>query len=269
MSTRDEILAALTDHPLDGLTLKEIAPLCPACEFCEVTVGRMLGALKQEEVIHANGLRAGQQIYFFGKRPVPAEERREPPMTLASSRPPSEAARAIAAMRRPAAEQAPSRATSTPTAATPARPAVPQENAMKVATLVERCMAAMKKHGPCNQEQLAKHTGSTPGSVSTIIGQLKARGVQKHQPPTRGAVAVYFLPGQKIDGLSTGAELGKRQTPERGTDRSIAGVGNGGAAGPTVSPYEAAVANLRQIRAAKMEEVLKIDRAIEAVKALA
>lgn len=99
MSTRDEILAALTDAP-DGMTLKEIAPRCPSAEFDLQIVGGMLATLNHENVIHCSGFREHQLLYFFGKQPVPAHELREAPVTLNSPSVVSEAARAIADMRR-------------------------------------------------------------------------------------------------------------------------------------------------------------------------
>lgn len=242
------------------MTLNEIAPLCPAAEFDPQIVGSMLATLKIENVIHCNGFREHHLLYFFGKRPLQPHEVRESPVTL--NTPVAEAAKAIAEMRR---------RTGTPN---PTHAEQYREKSMAKPSLVERCLAALKQHGPCTQEQLAKHTGSTPGSVSTITGQLKARGVQKHQPHTRGAAATYFLPGQKGDALASSAELGKKSTPERGAERQLrAAFGNGGggaetfAAGPAL--FAGAIEALEAEKHALLVKMEKVDLAIKAVRALA
>ena len=212
MTTRDEILAALTEHR-DGLTSKELAPLCPACECDEQIVGRVIAGLRAEDVIHPVGLRAGATIYKFG--PPPSERVNEQPVTetkLARIAPlPDRFPKAAAGM-------APDRAHSPATTPAPAPAAAPhQEQAMATKKpLAERVVEALKKHGACTLEQLAKHAGSTAGSLSTIMGTLKKKyGVIRGKAP--GMPSTYSL-GAPADALQRGAELG-RNKPKRKPQR--------------------------------------------------
>lgn len=130
-------------------------------------------------------------------------------------------------------------------------------------TVAERCIAALKRHGPCTLEQLAKHVGSTVQSLHTITSQLRARGVQKAKAGNRPAV-------YSLDLLQAGADLGKRTTQERGTERQLrAAVGNGSAETPGPALFSGAIEALEAQRAKLLAQVEKLDRAIEAVRALA
>lgn len=126
MGTRQEILQALRENP-DGLTSKELAPLCPSAECDEMIVGRIVGQLRAEEEIHATGFaRDGATVYKLGAPPRQEEDsgpRITLPETGATRQPQvSAAALAIAAMRQPkaAAGRAPNRV---PTPATTPAPA--------------------------------------------------------------------------------------------------------------------------------------------------
>lgn len=229
VSTRDEILAALMNHPT-GLTYKEIAKRCPACECDEQVVGRMVGALRSENLLHADGFREGLQIYLPGPLAI---EVHESPITLNTPRQP------------------------------------PQEYTMHKPTVLDRCLEALKQHGPCTQAQLARHAESTPGSVSTITGMLKARGVWKHQ--TQGKVpALYGLPGQKVpDALERGGELGKRSTSEKGHGPAAQSGSRNGSAETPGPDFHNVIEALEFARSVLKAKVEKIERAIEAVRALA
>jgi hypothetical protein len=257
VSTRADILAALSDHP-DGLTLHEIAPLCKACECDEQIVGRTVGMLKSEGVIYPAGMRESVLVYAMGK---PPEEELVNEPRIGEPLKPSEAVRAVSEMRR--------------------RNGVPHPTVGRESMkppLLDRCIEAMKRHGPCTQAQLAKHTGSTPGSISTIICMLKARGVVKHRNGREPAV--YSLPGtivkradipifneQKPDALKRGAELGKITPPKGHGPAAQSRSRNGGAAGPAL--FGQALKALQDERAAALAQLEKLDRAIEAIEALA
>ncbi len=264
MSTRDEILAALTDHP-GGLTSKEIAALCPSCERDEQIVGGLVATLKREGVIYPNGFKNAQLVYFFGAPPreEPVNEPRLPePITL------SEGARALAELRRR------NGAVYGATEVTMTKP-----------TVIERCMQALKEHGPCTLAELATHTGSTAKSLGTMTHMLKARGVWKHQANGRKP-ALFGLPGQKMtrtdipafheqkpDALARGAELGKVTPSEQGhgpAAQSGSRNGNGSAETAAAGPdYSSLLEALQFERLVLKTKVEKLDRAIEALEALA
>ena len=82
-TTREEILAALAEHP-DGLTTKELAPHCPACECDAQIVGRTIALLRSENVIHAGAeLREGGAIWIAG----PGEKKPPSPRVTSSGSP--------------------------------------------------------------------------------------------------------------------------------------------------------------------------------------
>lgn len=218
MSTRDEVLAALEKHA-DGLTSKELAPMCPACECDQMIVGRVIAALKAEDQIHAIGLREGATIYKLGGAPnkEPAIER----ITLGDSSSPrqnvSQAARDIAAMRqgsRIAAVRAPDRAPTPVTTPSPARPAVllKEPDMSQKKPVAERVVEALKQHGQCNLHQLAKYTGSTAGSLSTMIGKID--GVK------RVARGIYALAGAEAPKLAPAN--GKVEKPRKAKKARVA-----------------------------------------------
>lgn len=147
MSARDEILAALTENPA-GLTLKELAPLCPAGDCDEQVVGRNIATLRSEGEIHPDGFRLGANVWKLGKRP--GEEERERHLSLAGAeqrRPstPRQAAHAIAS-ERAATRQAP-----------PAEPK-PAERVVRVSTLaiLTRMTDAARANGSCTIEAFRK-----------------------------------------------------------------------------------------------------------------
>lgn len=185
MSTREEILAALLAHP-QGLTSKELAPLCPAGECDEIVVGRQIAQLRAENLIHTGTAfrEGGGTIWLHGPTPnAPTEER----VPLETPRPAtaSVAAKAIAAMR--------------PRTSVP-EPQAPQESAtMTKKTVAERCIDALKKHGRLTIKQLAIHAQSTVGSLYTIGAQLKKLGAVKVAP------GVYDMAGTAAAKVSAAA----------------------------------------------------------------
>lgn len=170
-TTREEILAALADRPA-GLTSKELAPLCPACECDEMVVGRTIAALRADNKIHSGTeFRAGGgTVWIAGPTPGPAAEVRVP-LESPRSATASTAAKAIAALRQASPGARPSSA--------PARPAPEESATMSKKTVAERCVDALKQHGRLTVPQLAKHAKSTAGSLYTIGTQLKKLGVVK------------------------------------------------------------------------------------------
>lgn len=181
MTTRDEILAALTENP-EGLNSKELAPLCPAAECDPLIVGRVIAALRAEEVIHPVGLRDSATVYKFGK----------PPKESTAAEPGSD--RGSGHQPRPAST----------TALAPARPAEQrdEEEHMQKKPLKDRIVEALRSHGALNVDQLAKHADTTKATLGTMMGTLqKTAGVVKVK---RG---VYALKGA--------AAPAPREQPER------------------------------------------------------
>lgn len=254
MSTRDEILEALTENP-EGLTTKELAPKCPAADCDEMIVGRTIAMLSHEHVIHrGTELRAGGVVWIFGKDPK-TEPPKEAPVSLAGAdqqaKPNiSAAALAIAALRTPktAAGQTSSRAPKPETATTSAPAAAPQEVVMKPKTTVaERVVEALKKHGRCTVEQLARHADTTKATLYTMLGTLK-----KHHGVVSTERGIYEL-GDK-------AAPPPKATPAK--ERAMAPKNGSGV-------YAAAVLDLQERRADLVAEIEKVDHAIKAMEALA
>lgn len=174
MSTREEILAALTEHP-DGLTSKELAPLCPAAECDPLIVGRVIAALRSEEVIHAIGLRDGATVYRFGKQPKESTAA-EPASARGSGQP----------LPRPVTTPAP----------TTARPAEHQANEEKTMTIRAEIEAALKKHGPMDTRAMRKHGLKQETLAINCADLLKREVLVKLGGGPRSTI--YGLPGQKL-----------------------------------------------------------------------
>lgn len=199
MSTRDEILAALADAP-DGLTVKELAPKCPAAECDEIIVARLCGALRLEDVVHIDGFRAGANIYKAGKNPNVAQPS-EPKVTLAGFVPPQargagEATKAILEMRgisRPAPAPARPPAPSAP-ASRSTEPAPHKEGADM--TIREKIEKVLKEHGPLTTREMREH-GLKEGTLSQhCLDLTKRKVIVVLGGGTRSKI--YGLPGQKM-----------------------------------------------------------------------
>lgn len=206
-TTREEILAALAEHP-DGLTTKELAPHCPACECDEQIVGRTIALLRSEDVIHAGSeLRNGGAIWLAG--PGEKKEVRERPHSLPyrpDAKPVSEAARAIAQMRggsQSAAERPLARATQPVTrqATVPAAGPQPEVQETAAMTIRERIEAALKAHGPMDSRTMRKR-GLKHDALAQSLGDLFARKVLIRLGGGPRS-SVYGLPGQKLEDAST------------------------------------------------------------------
>ncbi len=190
MSTRDQILEALTDNPA-GLTPREITPHCTACECDEQIVARQIATLSAEHVIYPVGLRAGQNVYVFGKPPS-AERVNEVPIESPAGKP--EPHHMPLRFSKTAAVRAPDRAPKPETTPSPAQRQPIQEVPMATKKPVaERVVAALKERGASTLEQLAKHADTTVGTLYQMMGTLKKNhGVHKHAQPGRQA-ALYSL----------------------------------------------------------------------------
>ena len=190
-STREEILAALTSHP-EGLTSKELAPLCPACECDPQIVGRTIALLRAENVIHPGAeLRDGGAIWIFGRPPAsePVERITLPEHGRAAAPQVSEAARAIAAMRQgstgaPRPKQA---------APQPAAPVAPQEGASM--TIRAKIEAVLRMHGPMNSRTMRKH-GLKDDTLGQHLADLANRKLLVRLPGGGPRSTIYGLPGQ-------------------------------------------------------------------------
>lgn len=194
-STREEILAALADHP-EGLTSKELAPLCPACDCDPQIVGRTIAMLRAENVIHPGAeLRDGGAIWIFGKAPAPTQVERItlPEHGRAAPAQVSEAARAIAAMRSGSAGAPRPRAPAAPSQQQPEQ-AAPQEGASM--TIRAKIEAVLRTHGPMTSRAMRKH-GLKDDTLGQHLGDLATRKILVRLPGGGPRSTVYALPGQK------------------------------------------------------------------------
>jgi hypothetical protein len=119
--------------------------------------------------------------------------------------------------------------------------------------LTERVLNALSAHGPMTLESLAKHADTTVSTLYTMMGTLKKKhGVARvgHE----GKAAIYGIAGNDTPPQRRKAKKPTRVAPKKD------------AAG---SALLATVRDLKQRRDALMADVSKIDRAIEAVEALA
>lgn len=197
MGTRDEILAALKAHP-KGLTSKELAPLCPACECDELVVGRNVAQLRSEKLIHGGaGHRNGADaVWFYGP---PQETVPEQRVSLESRRQePSVAAREIAALRQFTTAPKPP--------PTPKRPGVGASIRQKVEEL-------LKAHGPMDCRTMRKR-GLSGDTLSQHLSYLADMNVLHRLGGGRGTT-IFGLPGQKLEDATTKPE----RQPLPGTPR--------------------------------------------------
>lgn len=221
MSTRDEILEALTEHPA-GLTLPELAKRCPSAEHDEQVVGGMLARLRVEGVLYnAEEPRTGWQVWVFG---APRTEPVNEPRLTFHAKP----AAPGALISRPVAPRS--------------TPAATQEPAMNLRAKIE---AALKSDGPMTTRQMRAHVNDE--RIADCCHELLKQGalVSLGGGPRS---TVYALPGQKA----------APATPP-------AAVRNGSPSSRLREAMEA----LQAERAALLDKVQKVDRAIGALEALA
>lgn len=196
MSLRDQILEALTEHP-EGLTSKELAPMCQSSEDDAAMVGRVIAGLRAENVIHAGAeLREGQAIWISGpgKKTAPPEPKYTLPYRPDAKPAPavSEAARAIAAMR--ADKSAPVRRPAQP--APQPRAADPSQEYSAMKTIREKIEAALKTHGPMDSRTMRKR-GLKHDALAQNLRDLAEKGVLKRLGGGPRS-SIYGLPGQKL-----------------------------------------------------------------------
>jgi DNA-binding transcriptional ArsR family regulator len=214
MSTRDEILAALAEHP-EGLTSQELAPLCPAAECDPILVGRMVAALKQEEVIHQEGFREGAALWKAGapKREAPVERVTLPGFSPPAPRSAHEAALAIAESRK-VARTAPPKPQLPPAPAAPATIKLPapaparkhhEEKPMK--DLQGQIIETLKRDGPTSPGALAKSMKTSKPTLRAALKKLAKAGKIVLTGSTNGRTA--SLPGQDLPGKGE-----RRQAPQ-------------------------------------------------------
>ena len=199
MSLRDQILAALGEHP-DGLTSKELAPLCPSCEDDLSMIGRVIAGLRAANEIRAGSeLRDGGAIWIKGGEEREAIESKLSLPYRPDLKPPplSEAARAIAAMRnKEPTERASARPVSRPVPALPPVPhQKPEEEPAAMSTVREKIEAALRAHGPMTSRDLAKHVSAK--GLGQHCFELATRGVLKKFKGDGPRSGIYALPDQK------------------------------------------------------------------------
>lgn len=114
--------------------------------------------------------------------------------------------------------------------------------------LAERIVEVLGARGPLNLDELAKHADTTKATLYTMIGTL-----QKKHGVVRVERGVYGLRAAIKDGPPK-----PRPTP---APRRINGNGH--------DIYAEALTGLQEKRAVLVDELAKVDRAIEAVGALA
>lgn len=292
VSTRDQILEALSESAA-GLTLPELAEFCTACDHDEQIVGTMLAILHRENVIHPGPeLRGGLKVWIFGKEPI---EEHQPPISLASGdkgprvgqrAPVSEAALAIAGMRQ-----------DSPRTRAHAAPSV-QSPALTVRAKIE---AALREHGPMRATDIEKHVDEK--RISSECSTLLYRKILVKLGGNRRG-SIYGLPGQTLKDQKD-TQPTKGRDPETLIRKANGGEGAvTPAAGPAIAEepkpaaapvahreihaklerwgdvrregekggdtlYKAALLDLQDRRDAKVAELAKIDRAIEAMRELA
>lgn len=206
MGTRDEILQALAKN-LEGMTSKELAPLCPACECDELVVGRTIAQLRAENLIHSGtGFRAGGgTVWIYGPAPGAAAE---PRVSLESPKQePSAAAKAIAAMRQTSAAKPPAPAP----ASTPKQPAPQREGADM--TIREKVEALLKEQGPMDSRTMRKH-GLKGATLSQHLSYLADMKVLKRLGGGRGTT-IFGLPGQTLADAKTKPEPERQPMPDK------------------------------------------------------
>lgn len=287
MNARAEILEALTDHP-DGMTSKEIAPLCPGAECDLMVVGRLIAMLRTENKVHAAPeTREGATVWIFGKEPV---EQREAHVTLAgadvrATSHVSEAARAIANMR--GGSGAEKQRPRTAVAAGDADVAIMHSSARE--TMRERVLRCLKEHGSQQSREMRAHGvfGANlshllsvmveekllvrlGGGPRTSIFGLPGQTAAKVTPPEKGREPVA-LNRDRNGGGGTVTPAAGPADPEihadlerHGAEALARRAANGGAD----NLYKAALLDLEERRAAKVGELAKLDRAIDAMRAL-
>lgn len=151
---------------------------------------------------------------------------------------------------KPAAERAPDRAPTPATTPSPSRPVATEEKSMAdKKPLAERIVEALRAHGNLTLTQLAKHAGTTVSTLYTMMGSLKKKhGVQRISISREGAV--YGL-GEPEPKAPQATKPPKAKAPK------------------AADPYAPAMEGLRARRAELVAEIAKIDRAIEAIGAIA
>jgi hypothetical protein len=289
VSTREEILATLKANP-DGMTSKELAPHCPACECDEMVVGRNIAHLHADNLIRpGTQLRKGATVWLHGGK---VQEVREAPITLASggvqggAQTPSAAAQAIAEMR----------AGSTRT----------YTHSSGKKTVREQIEAALRQHGPMTSAEIGKAIGNDDArqhcsaltqrriilkiggglksSIFGLPGQTLADRKITSQPVTAAPVKTVTFDG-KPPPADTLVENVKAPEKDRGAaaqsgDRDVVWGAEAPAAGPALGgalrELEEKRAKLDREQADLLKEaeaigaqISKISRAIEALGALA
>lgn len=133
----------------------------------------------------------------------------------------------------------------------PSRPAAPRavdstkEEPMQ-GTVIERALAALKKHGQLSLDELAKHAGTTKSTLYTCTGTLvKMHGVRK------------------VAGKRGTFEMGDQQPAPVKHSGQFAEKRNSASSG-----LAGALAELRKEREYLQAEIVKVDVAITAIEAL-
>jgi hypothetical protein len=285
VSTRDEILHTLKAHP-QGLTSKELAPHCPACECDPMVVGRNIAQLHADNLIRpGTQLRNGSTVWLHGGK---TEEVREAPITLASgmhppAQSPAAAAQAIADMRRHNTH-----ADGRPTVREQIEKALRLHGPMtstEIGAAVDNDDARQHCSSLAQRGVLVRLGGSPKAIIYGIPGQsLKDRKIITSQPVAAATAKEILFNGKPPPG---GALVDNVKTPAKGhgaAAQSGSRNGGGGAEAPAAGPaVDGALRELNDKRAHLAQEqetlfkraeelgaqIAKVDRAIDALGALA
>lgn len=121
--------------------------------------------------------------------------------------------------------------------------------------LAERIVKALREHGKLTLEQIAKHADTSVATLYTMMGTLK-----KHHGVARagseGKAAIY---GFAVKGAPQQRKSKKKRAAPKTRSKK----------GEASDALTGTVRDLKRRREALMDDVSKLDRAIEAVEALA
>lgn len=189
MAARDEILAELRKHTA-GLTSAELAPLCPAADYDQFIVARVIAQLRQEKLVTGapSGPRDGRTVFILNGPDA-----------------------------------------STPTSAPLPKPSAPPTTETKETPMstVAKILAAIEQHGPMTVTELAKHVrADNLSGACYALTHDKRLAIDKSGG--RGKY-VYSLPGAAPARSRATPQAPRESTRRPATPRANAPANGGGA----------------------------------------